>query len=319
MLEALQFVKGAISTKTFEPVLKHFRIKDGHVRAYNGLLSLSSPIDCDLDIQPVASPFVHAIQLCKDTVALHLTETGKLALKSGGFKAYIDCSNQDFPNVVPVGDELNFNGELLGALRELAPVMGTDASRPWSHGVLLAGQSAYVTNNIVLIEKWLGYQMTAVLGSPAQCVKELLRIGEEPIRIHSDGRIVAFHFEEGRWLTSSLLIVSEWPDPSKIFPNESTFIDVDESLFQALQELSPFTDDLNSVWLHEDGTISTANQDNVGAHMKLTTCEGMCGRYSADQLLTIRNIAKRIDWSTYPKPCIFQGDSLRGAIIGLAE
>lgn len=319
MLEALQFVKGAISTKTFEPVLKHFRIQDGHVRAYNGLMSLSSPINCDLNIQPVASTFVHAILLCKDTVSLHLTETGKLALKSGSFKAYIDCSTQDFPDVVPVGDELNLDGGLLEALRELAPVMGIDASRPWSHGVLLAGQSAYVTNNIVLIEKWLGYQMPAVLGLPAECVKELLRIGEEPIRVQSDGRTVAFHFEKGRWLTSALLKVSEWPDPSRLFPEDSTFTDVDESLFQALQELKPFTDDLNSVWLHEDGTISTADQDDVGAHMQLTTCKGMRGRYSADQLLTIRNIVKRIDWSTYPKPCIFQGKGLRGAVIGLAQ
>lgn len=318
MLEALQFVKGAISIKTMEPVLKHFRIREGHVRAYNGLMCLSSPIECDLDVQPVASTFIHAIQLCKETVSLHLTETGRLAIKSGRFKAFIDCSLEAFPGVSPIGNEINLDGGLLEALRTLAPVMGTDASRPWSHGVMLAGQSAYVTNNIVLVEKWLGYQLPCVLGLPAPCVKELLRINEEPIRVQSNEKTVAFHFEGGRWLTSALLRVSEWPDPNQLFPEESNFTDVDKSLFTALQELSPFTDELNSVWFHEDGTISTSEEDDVGAHLQMTECKGMCGRYSADQFLKVKDIALRIDWSNYPKPCIFQGDGLRGVIIGLA-
>ncbi len=319
MLEALKFVKGAISLKTFEPVLKHFRIRNERVQAYNGLMSLSAPIDCNLDVQPIASSFVHAIQLCEDTVSLHLTETGKLAIKSGGFKAYIECSAEAFPGIVPVGDEMKLDGELLGALRALAPIMGDDASRLWSHGILLVGQSAYVTNNIILVEKWLGYRLPDMLGLPAACVKELLRIGEEPIRIQSNGKTVAFHFEGDRWLTSVLLRVSEWPDPAKLFPEESTFVDINESFFKALQDLSPFTDDLNSVWLHEDGTVSTSDQEDIGAHLQLTECLGMRGRYSADQFLRLKNIIKRIDWSTYPKPCVFQGDEIRGVIIGLTE
>jgi len=318
MLEPLRFVKGAISTKTMEPVLKHFRIRGGTVRAYNGLMCLSAPIECDLDVQPVASAFIHAIQLCKDTVSLHLTETGRLAIKSGGFKAYIDCSLEAFPGINPIGKELELAGDLLGALRTLAPVMGTDASRSWSHGILLAGRSAYVTNNIVLVEKWLGYDFPCVLGLPAQCVKELLRIGEEPIKIQSNGKTVAFHFEGDRWLTSALLQVGEWPDPNSLFPKKSTFTKVDGSLFKTLQELAPFTDDMNSVWLYEDGTVSTSNQKEEGARLQLTECVGMRGRYSADQFLKVKDLVQRIDWSTYPKPCVFEGDGLRGVIIGLA-
>ncbi len=317
MLKSLQFVKGAISTKTFEPVLKHFRIKNRHIQAYNGLMSLSAPIDCDLDVQPVAHFFVHAIQLCEDTVSLHLTETGKLAIKSGNFKAYIECSEEAFPGITPMGDEIKLDGNLLEALRVLAPVMGIDASRQWSHGILLAGQSAYVTNNIILIEKWLGYPLPNVLGLPAECVKELLRINEEPTKIQTNGKTVAFHFEGERWLTSALLRTAEWPNPTQLFPEKSTFTEIDESLFKAIQELIPFTDDLNSVWLREDGTVSTSDQKDIGAHLRLTECEGMRGRYSADQFLKIKDIVKRIDWSTYPKPCVFQGENLRGVIIGL--
>lgn len=319
MLDALRFTKGAISTKTFEPTLKHFRIKDERVQAYNGVLSLSSPIECDLNVQPLATPFVNAIQLCEDTVSLHLTDTGRLAINSGKFRAYIDCAVEPFPEVVPSGPELELEGGLLDTLQFLAPIMGTDASRLWSHGILLTNQSAYVTNNIVLIEKWLGYMVPNTMGLPSVCVKELLRIGEEPLRIQSDGRTVTFHFEEGRWLSSSLLQVAQWPDPSKLLEQEAFTTEVTDALFEAIEKVKPFTGELNSVWLKEDGTVSTSNQDEEGAHLQVTSCKGMRGRYSADQFLRLKGLAKRIDWTAYPKPCLFYGDGVRGVIIGLNE
>lgn len=319
MLESLKFVKGAVSTKTFEPVLKHFQIKDGHVQSYNGVLSLSSPIDCDLDVKPLAAPFVHAIQLCDETVSLHLTETGRLAIKSGNFKAFIECSDEPFPDIACEGEKIEIQTGLLETLNFLAPIMGTDASRLWSHGILLANQSAYVTNNIILVEKWLGGSISTILGLPAACVKELIRINTEPSAIESNGKTVTFRYADGRWLSSLLLNISQWPDPNKLFQNENKPSPIDASLFEALEKLRPFTGDLNSVWLHADGTISTSRNDEQGAHLQLTKCKGMRGRYSADQLLKLKEIATGIDWSSYPKPCIFYGDNLRGLIIGLID
>ena len=44
MLKALKFVQGAVSKKDLVPALTHFRIENGTVRSYNGMLALCTPI-----------------------------------------------------------------------------------------------------------------------------------------------------------------------------------------------------------------------------------------------------------------------------------
>lgn len=324
MLNSLRFVKGAVSTKNYEPALKHFQIKDGRVQAYNGLIALSTPIDCDLDVRPLANPFVHAIGLCTDTVALHVTESGRLAVRSEGFKVFIDCTEEEFPGVEPVGDNVDLDGSLLQAVEKVEPFMGTDASHPWSHGILFAGQSAFATNNILLVEHWLGYSIPTPFGVPAMCVKELLRIGEEPVAVQSDGRTVTFHFEGGRWLHSKLLVIENWPDPHALLDGAFADTNIDpqpvpEEFFNAVEKLRPFTDSLNTLHLNDDGVISTADIEDTGAHLEITPCTALGGAYSADQLLRLRGVANSADWSFYPKPCPFFGDMLRGVLVGLRK
>ena len=145
-----------------------------------------------------------------------------------------------------------------------------------------------------------------------------MRIGEEPIAVQSNGRSVTFHFEGDRWLTSKLLEIGDWPDPGRLLDVVCEPMHIDDSLFNAVDKLRPFMDKMNSVWLHEDGTVSTADNETDGAHLQSTTLGPLCGRYSADQLLRLRGVAERMDFSLYPKPCPFFGDAVRGVIIGLA-
>src|SRR5690606_31461165 len=107
MLDALKFVQGAVARRDFVPALTHFQIRDGYIRGFNGKIALCAPIDLDLDATPKAAPFIKAIEACRDTVELSLTPNGRLAIRSGSFKAYIDClEGEEFPNVEPEGDEV---------------------------------------------------------------------------------------------------------------------------------------------------------------------------------------------------------------------
>lgn len=320
MLETLQFVRGAVGQKSLEPSLKHFRIQDGLVQAYNGTLSLTSPIDCDLDVSPLADPFVRAIGLCEDTVSLHVTDTGRLAVKSGGFRAYIDATTDPFPELTPVGKDVELDGHLMEALVRLSPLMSDDASRPWARGILLAGQSAYATNNIVLAEHWLGYTMPVPMGLPAQCVNELCRIGEEPERVQSDGRQVTFHFSGDRRLTSAMLVIEQWPNPGQLLNQDhGTMHPIPGGFFESLEKLLPFADSLKRVYLNPDGSLTTVAADEEdGAHIQLPQATGFQGMYSIDQLLRLRGIVQSIDWANYPAPCAWHGEKARGVIVGLA-
>src|SRR6266478_2176594 len=159
MLEILKFIQGAVSKKDYVPALQHFRIKDGTIQGFNGAIALSSPINLNLCCNPLAVPFIKAIQTCRDTVQLHLTQSKRLAIKSGSFVAFIEClpDDKDFPTIVPEGDDISIDGELLVSnLKILAPFIAEDASRIWARGILFRGTSAYATNNVILVEKWLG-------------------------------------------------------------------------------------------------------------------------------------------------------------------
>lgn len=106
MIEALKFVRGAVAKKDFVPALTHFRIENGSIKGYNGTIGLCSPIALDLDASPKALPFIKAIETCRDTVSMHLTGAGRLAVKSGKFRAYVECTPEPFPDVTPTGSSL---------------------------------------------------------------------------------------------------------------------------------------------------------------------------------------------------------------------
>lgn len=315
MLEELKFVQGAVAKKTMLPTLNHFRIENGEVRSYNGVIALSSPIELDINCVPKADPFIKAIQNCKETVSLKMTETGRLAIKSGPFKAFIECIEEETCHVTPEGEIFDINGEqLIKAFTTIAPFIGDDASRPWCNGVLLKGQSAYATNNVSLVEYWVGSNFPVICNIPKVAIKEMIRIKEPPIKAQVEKNSISFHYENGKWIRATLLDI-KWPDLEKVFESETNPQPIKENLFEALEAIKPFTDKIGRVYIL-DGTVNSGLTKEEGASYNLEGA-GFEGVYQIHILELLRGVVQSIDFSTYPKPCQFFGDRLRGAIIGL--
>lgn len=317
MLETLKFVQGAVSKKDIVPVLQHFRIKDGTIQGFNGAIALSSPIDLNLSCSPLAAPFIKAIQTCRDTVQLHLTQTKRLAIKSGPFVAFVECLPEDhtFPNIDPEGDDVAVDGELLlKNLKILAPFIAEDASRVWARGILFRGTSAYATNNIVIVEKWLGAEVPE-LNIPEESVAELLRIGEPPSRIQASQRSITFHFANGRWLRSQVLS-TEWPDVSKVLEGEGGYESIPAGFFEALEDLAPFLGQFSRCYFSKD-RISTSPNPEIGASVEVKGVPEK-GCWNLNQLRLLKRVASTTGFEKYPSPCMFYGTDLRGVIAGMS-
>ena len=314
MLNALRFVQGAVAGKDFVPELCHFRIEGGTIRSYNGMLGMCCPINLDLDITPKATSFLKAIQTCKATTQLHMTPTGKLSIKSGKFKAMVECIETPFPDAQPEGVEFALSGGLQPVLKALAPFIAEDASRPWARGILFRGQSAFATNNICLLEHWLTNLVPMDVNIPRSAVLELIRIGEEPTHMQLTDNSVTFHFSGNRWLRTQTYS-TEWPDLSRILDEESNQVNIPTDLFEAVTDLSPFVDDLGRIFFTEGKVSTLQGEEGSGAIVEV---EGIPaeGCYHFKQLLLLEKAIKTIDFSTYPAPCLFRGDFIRGAIIG---
>lgn len=317
MLTELKFVQGAVAKKDFVPALTHFSIKDGVVRGYNGVLALCTPIPFDISCNPKASPLIKAISNCETTVTLALTPAGRLSIKSGKFKAFIDCVDGDTPHVDPEGEHVVMDGEaLLKAIKVVEPFIGDDASRPWTNGVLLLGQSAFATNNVALVEYWTGATFDAPINLPRAAIKEMLRINEAPEAVQRTANSLTFHYKGGRWLRTQLLETT-WPDLTRVLNKESAAKPLDPELFVGLDAIKPFADKMGRV-IFRDGGIRTHEDATEGSGYDIPNFDHV-GVYQLDMLRLLEGTATTIDWSQYPNACMFFGERLRGALIGMKQ
>lgn len=315
MLADLKFVQGAVAKKELVEGLTHFRIEGGFVKSYNGIMALCSPIALDIDCAPLAEPMIKAIANCDETVQLNLTANGKLAIRSGGFKVNIPCTDKETPHVDPEGEMFPVQGQaILDAIGALSPFMGVDASRPWSNGLLFRGGSAFATNNVIVGEYWVGNMFPKDCNIPRQAVREMLRIKEVPTHAQVCDKNITFHYESGRWIRAQLLDLS-WPNISKILDKPCSPEPIDPSMFKAIETIKPFADANGRMYI-ENGTIRTHLDEIEGASHMINTMN-VRGAYHMDMFKLLEGAVKSIDLSAWPDSCLWFGDKVRGAIIGI--
>lgn len=316
LLKTLKFVRGAVSNKSANIEMQYFMIEGGHIRATNGVMSLGAPIDLGISCSPRADVFYKAIGQCKDVVSLkYLENTDRLSVGSGKFRAFIPCMSTKGLHPRPSGIQVQADGQALySAFEKLEKFVCKDDLRPWTNGVLLKGQSAFATNNVCLVEFWIGVELPFVANVPLPAVKEVLSAGA-PDALLMDASSITFWYDDGRWIKTQLY-ADEWPNLSNILESPATPVAIPDDLFVGLKAVKEFSDkEDRRVWFR-DGMICASLYDDDAATYKV---EGLAqhGCYRAEMLGLLEGVATTADFSTYPEPVVFYGDRIRGAILGL--
>lgn len=316
MIDALRFVKGAIKKSALTPEMEHYRIADGRVISYNGFMALSAPLDLDIRACPKAGTFAKALEACGDTVAVHMTAAGRLAIVSGKFKAYVPCLEDLSHDATPHGDVYEAPEGLLAALKGLYPFIGEDASRPWAMGAQFHGASVLATNNVVAVEYWHGMQGMPDCNVPRFAIAEIIRIGQKPISLQTDGRTLTFHYEGDRWLRVNLLDHS-WPFDvvGKMYDRPHNRNPIEPELRDAIDKISAFTDSPATPLFFMNGSVSTSQTAEDGVWVEVPGL-AHTGVYNLRQLDLVTSVATELDWDLYPDPVIFYGDKMRGLVMG---
>jgi len=316
MLEALRFIQGGIAKKDFtNQGLTHVRIGGGAVYAYNGQLSLQHPIDTTIEASPKGDSFLRAIRACSEEVTLSMTAGGKLTVKSGRYRAYVEQTVNSIQALMPEGNYYQVDpARFLKGLKQLRPFISEDASRRWSTGIKLDGIHMLATNNSIIVRKNLLTEIPFSIILPEDTVDELIRINEpvEWIQISEKRNKVAFHYQKDKWLCS-LLFVGDWPDINRILDKQSNQKPVPDGFFQAINQLRTMStgDDI----IFEDGRIALCSGLNVNAEADFPVLAGP--KFNLGYLLKLENVIHTIDFYAYPAGCLFTGDDLDGAIMGL--
>jgi len=203
---------------------------------------------------------------------------------------------------------------LMQAITAVVGFIGNDASRPFVNGVYLTGKSAFATNNVCVVEYWIGADLPLTANIPIEAVKEMLRIGEPPTHAQVSDFSITFHYEDGRWLRTQLYS-TDWPPLQPILERPASQLPLPATLFEALEIIKPFLEKDNNVYLR-DGAVHTSPVEGIGASCDVP---GLIdeGIYKLQMLHLLEGIATHADLSQYPLPTMFWGGRLRGAIIGL--
>lgn len=321
--KALKFVIGAVARKDHVEAFCHVAIRNHKAIAYDGMLSMSTPIDIGLNVMPHARTLLKALKECKDgdVISLHVTPAGKLVVKSGNFKANVNCLAEDNPTEQPMpsGERFEVTKLLLESIRTLAPLMSIDASRPWAQGLLICGNSTFATNNIILAEHWHGSNFPGEVIIPADAVNELIRIGQPPTHAQFDKNSCTFHFEGDRWLRTTL-IDGEWPHErvSAMLDQGGDTQPVPQGFFDQLARLKAFVGKDQGVRIFDTHMATNPDDDAEGARIDFDLPGGN-GHFNIVQLLSLAGIAQQIDFSTHPAPCFWKGKMVRGVIIGRSD
>lgn len=322
MLDALRFVQRGVARREIVPGLTHFRIVDGRCTGFNGLVSLSSPVEIGFNVAPQAGHFIKALDACEDTIQL-VMDGGNLLVRSGRFRTAVPCIPvESVPPTFPEGALVYPHDSILSAFKALRPFIGYDASRPWATGILLSGQSAYATNNIIVSEYWLGTPFGSVINVPAYLVEEVTRVNEPVTSLQIAGGSITFHYGDGKWIKGQLLAL-DWPDILGVLNASmlgAAFTPVPLGLKDACATLVKFCDKADArLFLH--GTdVRTRLQGAIdgGALIELPGLPEH-GCYNGQFLIECLTVATTIDLLRYPNPVPFLGDKLRGAICGMRE
>lgn len=323
MLEQLKFVQRGVARRDFVPGLTHFRIQGGRVTGYNGNFCLSSPVEIGFDCAPEARFFIQALNACEDVITLKLDEHGNLLVRSGQFRTAVPCIPLDqVPSTVPEGVPLQPHGSILDAFKSLKEFVGVDASRAWAMGILLAGQSAFATNNIIIAEYWLATPFPHVVNIPGSIVEEVVRINEELVCLQIADGSITFHYADGRWVKSQLLALN-WPDVVMALTEAwkgGNLQPVHPQLYSACEKLAQFGDK-DGARIYFRGTDVASKKEGAvqgGALFEMTNIPDR-GVYQVAYLKDVLDVATQIDLTRYPAPIPFLGDKLRGAMVGLRD
>jgi DNA polymerase III sliding clamp (beta) subunit (PCNA family) len=317
ILKALKFVKNGYARKDLIPELTHYSIRNKRVTAYNGSLAFSSPINLDLDIAPVALHFHKCIEACEDTISLTIEKGDKLRIKSGKFKSLVRClPTVKVPTIIPRGKRFDLPSNFVENVSSLLPILENESERPYTQGLNLIGKSAFATNNIVMVELWLGVDLPNIT-IPKKAIQEICKYKKEIDHVLIDHDMIYFIYNDERWIASKLLLV-DCPDFTKVLNRAAQAVIPPDDFWPCLAILSRFTDEAGKVTL-EPGRMLAGELASDSEPLASMDCEGLEMQepclFNINQLLKIKDLVKTIEFK-HGSACLFFGDAVRGAIVG---
>lgn len=272
--DILKFIKGgadtSVNAKGLNVATAYYRIHEGTIMSTNGVMTIKAKIPLDISCCPEAESFRKAIDICdSDDTDIYLTKTGKLTIKSGKFRAIIkNLPFDEFREPEYLYDDYEkvsiSDSTIIDDLKWLIKYIGDDASRRWSNGIFIKGNKAYVTNNIILIEKELDFEINGAIAIPKSVIAELVNNKENPTYLYYNDNNIRLVYK-GKKIIISQLLENKWPtNMAALFENfdRKKFFPIKKDLIEGTKTLVRFKVENITKLNIEKGTLTIINGNN---------------------------------------------------------
>jgi hypothetical protein len=315
LIKALEFIALA-QRDAGAPYQTHCSLRSNQAVACDGVLAAGHRIEEAIDACPHTLTLLSALRKCKGVLSVAQLNSGRLSVKAGAFKAFIDCTPDATLNHVEPDPIVGMaDNRLRDALAALSPFIAENSPRVIMASALLRSGSALATNGMILVEYWHGLQLPPDIIVPKIFIVALCKTDKKIKGFGCSDTTFTIWFEDDSWLRTQLY-KERWPDCDAILNRESKPVAMPEKFFEAVETVFEFVDD-NRIRIRND-IVQSHNDANKGATYEVL---GLVGNviFNAKHLKSLSNVIKTIDIVGNNGVSYFYGDNVRVALSQLKD
>lgn len=317
MLDAIEFLKGAISRGPTSGLFACYMVRDGQITARNEALFAGVPVDLfQYDLNIPGSELEAALGRMKTAPTVTMTDGG-LVVKAGRLKTTLQCLEGE--SLPPPSMEQEWHpvpAALLAAIKAARPFT-SDNAQQWTSGIRLMDERVTAVNNKAGIDIYvpdLALPASLITAS----VADFLTAGKPPAEFVHIGNAILFRWANGCWVQAQLLAIEMPTVVEQVL--DSAGLDAPVKITAdwraAYADASALADSV--VEVHDDGIRGKRGSSMVEVEIAVP---GMppTSWWETKVLDSIVDIATHWNPAAWPKPAFFQGDNLRGLISGIKQ
>ena len=312
MVDALKFA-GIPLKKKGQLQESHVMLVEGVAVAHNGAITVGHPVDFPVSALAHHSQLLESVLRAPGAISVTHSTTG-LSIVAEGVRMVVDCGDRHAWNApYPDPEIAQASNALRDALAKAATYADDLSDRPTISGVLCQAFTAIGTNGHAIVEAWHGIDMPPNLRLPVAFVKA---IHKTKLAIRGFGfsdKSFTVWFENNAWIRTAHY-QGDYPSIGHLFDKDpGELCDLNDSFYKAVKTIVNFSE-TGAVYFVDGKICSKLNSDEASTYrLPGLPNLGFNGKY----LLQAEKLAKVVRFTTDEPRMNFEGDALRGIIMGL--
>jgi len=319
LLTALAFVKVATKDTAQGAYQQHVHIGGNRIVAFDGVIAACHPIEEDFVAYPNLEQLTAALQSCGKQLSLTV-EGDVVTVKGDKLLATVQCLPPDAMHVVvPDPQAYVIDDAIKAALEVCMKYTREGATLVHETSVLLCANSAYGTDGKAIVEYWHGTNLPDMILPRAFCAAVVKAKSKLVGFGYGNGSSVTFYFDDMSWLKTQLYAEGYPMQARNVLNVTANPLPLPADFVTAVQAVAAFSED--GSFIIEDGKVAAFFQGNESAAeydvKDLSTVRRL--RFNASSIAKVAEHMKLADFNTDPDKLLWFGDSVRGAVMRIAE